>query len=213
MQYRTFGKLGWPISALGFGCARFPVLAEDYARVDEAEAIRMLDIASGPARYVMDVLKRHTGKPILAMCRDYDPRWVQEGNEKAAAAGLENLSFEQADAFDENSYTSLAESNDIMISSGFYDWITDDSLVKKTMSLIRKSLKEGGFFVFTNQSGHVNMEMVSQIFVDFNKQPLHMTVRDAELINGWAREAGFQIIKTLSDKWGYYSVTLAVKKS
>jgi hypothetical protein len=42
MQYRTFGKLDWPVSTLGFGCARFPCLENDYARVDQAEAIRML---------------------------------------------------------------------------------------------------------------------------------------------------------------------------
>ena len=93
------------------------------------------------------------------------------------------------------------------------DASTDDSLVKKTMTFIYKSLKEEGSFVFTNQSGHVNMEMVTQIFVDFNQQPLQMTVRSARQMNDWAREAGFQIVRTLSDKWGYYSVTLATKKS
>lgn len=189
------------------------LLEEAIAKVPEdTEKIRMLDIASGPAQYVIEVLKRPAGKPIQALCRDYDLRWVQEGNKKAAAAGLENLSFEQADAFDENSYTSLAQAEDIIISSGFYDWITDDSQIQKTMTMIYKTLKDGGYFLFTNQSGHVDMEMVTRIFVDFNQQPLQMTVRSAEQMNGWAQEAGFQIVRTLSDKWGYYSVTLAVKK-
>jgi len=189
------------------------LLEEAIAKVQkDTQEIRLLDIASGPARYVMDVLKRHTEKSIQALCRDYDTRWVQEGNEKASAAGLENLVFEQADAFDENSYASLTQAEDIIISSGFYDWITDDVQVRKTMILIYQSLKKGGYFVFTNQSGHVNMEMVSQTFVDFNQQPLQMTVRSAEQVNGWAQEAGFQIIRTLADKWGYYSVTLALKK-
>jgi predicted aldo/keto reductase-like oxidoreductase len=45
VQYRTFGKLGWSVSALGFGCARFPVVEDEYTDVDEAEAIRMLHYA------------------------------------------------------------------------------------------------------------------------------------------------------------------------
>ncbi|MGE5530340.1 MAG: aldo/keto reductase [Patescibacteria group bacterium] len=39
MQYRDFGRLGWQVSALGFGCMRLPV--KD-GRVDTDEATRML---------------------------------------------------------------------------------------------------------------------------------------------------------------------------
>lgn len=44
MQYRPFGKLGWKVSALGFGCMRFPTTdgKQISPNIDEAESIGML---------------------------------------------------------------------------------------------------------------------------------------------------------------------------
>jgi len=45
MKYRSFGKLDWKVSALGFGAMRMPILEGDHSKIDEPESIRMIRYA------------------------------------------------------------------------------------------------------------------------------------------------------------------------
>jgi predicted aldo/keto reductase-like oxidoreductase len=45
VKYRRFGRLDWKVSALGFGCMRFPTKNDDTSNIDEPEATRMLHYA------------------------------------------------------------------------------------------------------------------------------------------------------------------------
>jgi predicted aldo/keto reductase-like oxidoreductase len=45
MKYRSFGKLNWKVSVLGFGAMRLPTICNDAARINETEAIRMIRYA------------------------------------------------------------------------------------------------------------------------------------------------------------------------
>jgi len=63
MNYRSFGKLDWKPSALGFGTMRLPTVGEDPSVIDEQQAITMLRTGiDGGINYVDTAYPYHGGK-------------------------------------------------------------------------------------------------------------------------------------------------------
>jgi SAM-dependent methyltransferase len=172
----------------------------------------ILDVASGPAKYILEVLVEAGEQDTYATCQDIDQRWLDYGREQADKLGLKNIRFEKGDAFNLQLLSKVMPQPNIVVSSGFYDWITDDELIKKSFNYCYSILPAGGKIIFTNQAGHQQMELVQAVFVDFNKEPLRMKTRPVDLICGWAKESGFQNLNTSIDKWGLYSVSKGEKR-
>ncbi len=173
--------------------------------------IALVDIASGPAGYILSVLKEIGAEDILARCRDLDERWLKEGEEEKAHQKLKNVYFEKGDALDEKSLLKLLPRPNIIISSGFYDWITSDRMVQDSIRIVFNILEPEGFFITTNQTGHPNLEFAQAVFLDFAHEPLKMTMRPESLMQSWLRETGFVIERTLIDANKYFAVTMARK--
>lgn len=171
----------------------------------------ILDVAAGSARYLLDVLSQNNMSGVQAICRDLDRDALNLGRQNAVNRGLTSVRFETGDAFNQKSLAGVERAVNIVVSSGFYDWITDDDLVRKSMLLIYDLLPRGGSFVFTNQSRHPSLEFTQQVFSDYRGEPLRMTLRPVQQVNAWAEDAGFKIIKTTGDEQYNYSVTLATK--
>jgi len=171
----------------------------------------ILDFASGPARYLVESVSETGEKNVSVVCSDLDDRWLKKGSELAKEAGLKNFKFIKGNAFDWKFLSKIRPKPNVIVSSGFYDWIVDDKLIKKSLAYAYKMLPKDGIVIFTNQVGHKQMEFVSEVFIDFNKEPLRMKTRSSETLNKWAEEAGFKNLETVTDKWELYSVT-RVKK-
>jgi SAM-dependent methyltransferase len=169
------------------------------------------DVAAGSARYILDVKSRPGMEDVSVICRDLDIEALERGKRNAEILGLTDIQFTTGDALNGESLSQIKPQASIAVSSGFYDWLNEDELVQKSMSLLYNILPSGGCFLFTNQVRHVNQEFVEGVFIDLRGQPLRMTMRPAAQLNGWAEAAGFRIVKTTGDKDFNYSVTLAQK--
>jgi len=177
----------------------------------EGRAIALLDVASGPGAYILAVLERAGGSDVTARCRDLDEAGLARGREAAAARGLANVTFEKGDALDRAAILALTPHPNLAVASGFYDWVTDDEVVRRSIAIVAEALESGGRFVVTNQVAHPDLAFVSAVFTDFHHQPLRMKMRPAATIEAWLRESGLTTERTLVDRHGYYSVTRARK--
>lgn len=173
----------------------------------------ILDVAAGAARYILDTLSREDMQDVTAVCRDLDNDALTLGGSNASEMGITSVKFEIGDAFSAQSFAEVDPAPNIIVSSGFYDWINEDSRVQESMSLIFNVLPEGGCFLFTNQSKHVSLEFTEQVFSDFKGNPLRMTLRPAQMVNKWVEDIGYKVFKTTEDREYNYSVTLAIKPS
>ena len=62
MKYRSFGRLSWKVSALGFGAMRLPTVGGDAAKIDARQAIEMIRYAvTRGVNYVDSAYPYHRG--------------------------------------------------------------------------------------------------------------------------------------------------------
>jgi SAM-dependent methyltransferase len=173
--------------------------------------ISILDIASGPASYVLSVIQQVGEDNLFARCRDFDPRWVEEGKKAAQGMNLQAVHFEQGDAFDAAEILSLRPQPNLAIASGFYDWFSEDKPVMDSMKILYDALSPGGYFILSIQGNHPKLELTEAVFLDFNHEPLKMKMRSKETISSWLETIGFQINESISDAHEYYTVIQAYK--
>ncbi|MBO1531135.1 alpha/beta fold hydrolase [Psychrobacter sp. F1192] len=173
-------------------------------------SIRALDIASGNGYYVFDLLEKY--EQLTAELRDYDTHNVQVIADKAHRFGFdERIVAVKRDAFDIHSYSDAKNSFDMAIASGVFELFSDNTLVSTALTGIFDSLAIGGYFIYTNQPWHPEQEFISKTLNNHRGSSWVMRCRSQAEMDQLVTQAGFKKLEMRIDRFGIFTVSLAIK--
>ena len=175
----------------------------------EGRAVRLLDIASGPGRYILEALRARREIPMTAVLRDYKSENVEAARRLAGEMGLTNVTMTQGDAFDRAALAALAPKPAIGIVSGLYELFPDNERVLNSLRGLAEAITPGGFLIYTNQPWHPQVEFIARVLTNREGRPWIMRRRAQAEMDELARAAGFEKLREEIDPWGIFSVSLA----
>ncbi|WP_250501899.1 bifunctional alpha/beta hydrolase/class I SAM-dependent methyltransferase [Caballeronia sp. AZ7_KS35] len=192
------------------------LIAEAMTRITRSgETVRIVDIAAGHGRYVLDaiaaVTRRDGVSPEHILLRDYSAPNVDAGRALIAQRGLESVArFEQGDAFDEASLAALDPRPTLAIVSGLYELFGDNASIEQSLRGLARAVQPGGYLVYTGQPWHPQLEFIARVLGNHRGETAWVMRRrsQAEMDELVAR-AGFRKITQRIDEKGIFTVTLA----
>lgn len=178
----------------------------------EGKTVRLLDIASGPGRYDLEVIRNLKHIPITAVLRDYKPENVEAARRIADEFGLKNVTTMKGDAFDRASLASTTPKPTVAIVSGLYELYPSNEPVMNSLHGIADAMEPGGYLVYTNQPWHPQVEFIARVLTNREGRPWIMRRRTQAEMDELVHAAGFEKLRQEIDQWGIFSVSLARRK-
>ncbi|WP_428940993.1 bifunctional alpha/beta hydrolase/class I SAM-dependent methyltransferase [Fontivita pretiosa] len=172
---------------------------------------RIVDIASGPGRYLLGTLADQPPDRVRALLRDRSEDGLGRARAIAMRLRLTNVEFQIGDAFDRQSLASIHPSPNIAVVSGLYELFDRNDMVLTSLKALAQAMRDGGYLIYTNQPWHPQIEMIARVLRDHRGRRWIMRRRTQQEMDALVRAAGFDKLDMLIDRWGIFSVSLARK--
>ncbi|GAA4352990.1 bifunctional alpha/beta hydrolase/class I SAM-dependent methyltransferase [Variovorax defluvii] len=175
--------------------------------------VRVMDIAAGHGRYVLDAVLSSPVKASSILLRDYSDINVRDGRALIAEKGLQDIAqFVQADAFDRTSLAGVMPRPTLAVVSGLYELFPDNEVVSRSLAGVGDAMEDGGYLVYTGQPWHPQLEMIARALTSHRQgQAWVMRRRTQAEMDQLVEAAGFRKIDQRIDEWGIFTVSLAVR--
>lgn len=188
------------------------LLARAIAALRESgQRVRIVDIAAGHGRYVLEALGAAGPVVESALLRDFSESNVEQGKRLICEKGLQSVArFEKGNAFDRPSLAALDPSPTLGIVSGLYELFPDNSLVRESLGGLADAIPAGGYLLYTGQPWHPQLEMIARTLTSHRDgEPWIMRRRTQAEMDQLVEAAGFVKTEQLTDEWGIFTVSLA----
>ncbi|OUG29131.1 membrane associated phosphatase [Escherichia coli] len=176
-------------------------------------AVRVVDIAAGHGRYVLDALANEPAVSEILL-RDYSEVNVAQGQEMIAQRGMSGrVRFEQGDAFNPEELSALTPRPTLAIVSGLYELFPENEQVKNSLAGLANAIDPGGILIYTGQPWHPQLELIAGVLTSHKDgKPWVMRVRSQGEMDSLVHDAGFDKCTQRIDVWGIFTVSMAVRR-
>jgi hypothetical protein len=180
---------------------------------EQHREVRLMDIAAGHGRYVLDAVLGSPVKASSILLRDYSDINVRDGRALIAEKELQgSAQFVQADAFDRMSLASVTPRPTLAVVSGLYELFPDNEMVSRSLAGVGDAVEDRGYLVYTGQPWHPQLEMIARALTSHRQgQAWVMRRRTQAEMDQLVEAAGFRKIDQRIDEWGIFTVSLAVR--
>ena len=176
-------------------------------------AARIIDIAAGVGRYLLEIKKERGSAVELIQLRDYQRRNVDAAKALAERWALDAVHSEVVDAFDAKSYQGLAGRFNIAVISGLFELFPDNEPIERALAGVAAVLEDGGELIYTNQPWHPQVEMIARTLTNREGEPWIMRRRSQWEMDRLVEAHGFEKIETRVGPYGIFTVSVARKTS
>jgi ubiquinone/menaquinone biosynthesis C-methylase UbiE len=171
--------------------------------ISKYEHPQVFDLAAGMGSYLFAM---PVGQATI-VAGDFEPEAVTRGQEKATALGRSDITFKRNNAFNPAEFA--ADRADILVTSGFFDILTEDSQIQTVLKNGSAITQPGARWVFTMQEHHPDLKLLKESLMDLNRKPWELVPRPATLLADWAKPYGWQL-ETL-ERNNFFAVGTLVK--
>jgi hypothetical protein len=177
----------------------------------QGKPTRIVDIAAGHGRYVLEALQGLEQRPDSILLRDYSDLNVSQGSALIAEKDLADIAqFVKGNAFDPVSLASLDPKPTLAIVSGLYELFGDNSMVSASLGGLAEAVEPGGYLIYTGQPWHPQLQLIARALTSHRGgQAWVMRRRTQAEMDQLVEAAGFRKVTQRIDQWGIFSVSLA----
>ena len=208
-------SIGWR------GIRQRKVHAEELLRLamgklrEQGRPVRIVDIAAGHGRYILEALEQGSDKPDSILLRDYSDINVRDGSALIEQKGLGSIArFVKGDAFDKADLAALDPKPTLAVVSGLYELFASNAMVGDSLAGLAAAVEEGAYLIYTGQPWHPQLELIARALTSHRGgEAWVMRRRSQAEMDQLVEAAGFRKITQRIDEWGIFSVSLAQRVS
>jgi len=173
------------------------------------QPVRIVDVAAGVGRYVLENVRERNGDVESVLLRDYKQSNIDAASQLARQLDLTNVTVAQGDAFDRASLASITPPPTIAIASGIYELFCDNPRILRSLRGLADAMDANGYLIYTNMPWHPQAEFIARVLTNREGDPWIMRRRSQAEMDELVRVAGFEKIDQQIDRWGIFSVSVA----